>query len=258
MVCLALLSLVALFRRSEHGMFSLFLAYGMGSKIARWLTPLLLVLPFLREVGRARMVNAELIPEHYATAVLTASMIIVAFACLIFLARQINRMQEEIQHLSLRDELTGVYNVRGFHLLAEQALRLARRAQQPFCVLFVDLDGLKKINDKLGHEIGSAMIAEAAQLLNAVFRETDVIGRVGGDEFVVAGQFDGDAILSAIERVQDAVRTANEEEGRRFKLSLSIGFAANEGNPGETLKSLMTRADAVMYDVKRLKKQTAR
>ncbi len=258
MFCLTLLTLVAVLKRSEYGIFSLFLAYGMGSKIARWLTPLLLVLPFLREVGRARLLNAQLIPEHYATAVLTATATVVAFGCLILLARRINRMQEEIQHLSLRDELTGLYNVRGFHLLADQALRLARRAQQPFCVLFVDLDDLKKINDKLGHNAGSAMIAEAANVLNATFRETDVIGRVGGDEFVVAGQFDEDAILSAIERLQETVKTMNADGGRKCSLSLSIGFAVNEANTSETLKGLLTRADAAMYDVKRLKKQTAR
>lgn len=257
MVCLVLLTLVALFRRSEHGIFSLFLAYGMGSRIARWLTPLLLALPILREVGRARLLNAQLIPEHYATAVLTACATIVAFGCLIFLARRINRMQEEIQHLSLRDELTGLYNVRGFHLLAEQGLRLARRAQQSFCVLFVDLDDLKKINDKLGHNAGSALIAEAAQLLNSTFRETDVIGRIGGDEFVVAGQFDEEAILSAIERLQESAEAINAAEGRKFKLSLSMGFAVNEAKPGETLKGLLSRADAAMYEVKRLKKQTA-
>ncbi len=144
MVCIVLLTLVAVFRRSEHGVFSLFLAYGMGSRIARWLTPVLLVLPALREIGRVRLLNAQLIPEHYATAVLTATATTIAFGCLMFLARRINRMQEQIQHLSLRDELTGLYNVRGFHLLADQALRLARRAQQPFCVLFVDLDDLKR------------------------------------------------------------------------------------------------------------------
>ncbi len=254
-MCLTLLTLVAVFRRSEHGVFSLFLAYGMGSKIARWLTPVALLVPILREVARARLLNAQLIPEHYATAILTATTTVCAFGFLIFIATRINRMQEQIQLLGLRDELTGLYNVRGFHLLAEQALRLARRAQQPFCVLFVDLDGLKQINDKLGHDAGSRMIAEAGHVLNATFRETDVIGRIGGDEFVVAGQFDEDAILWSIERLQDMVKAVNAEEGRRYTLGLSIGFAVNEGAPSETLKSMLTRADAAMYDVKRLKKQ---
>ncbi len=94
--------------------------------------------------------------------------------------------------------------------------------------------------------------------MNDTFRETDVIGRIGGDEFVVAGQFDENAILSSIERLQENLASVNAEAGRKFNLSLSLGFAVNEGNTGETLKGLLTRADAAMYDVKRLKKQSAR
>jgi diguanylate cyclase (GGDEF)-like protein len=258
LICLVLLTLVAVFRRSENGMFSLFLGYGIGSRNARWLAPVLLALPFLREVGRARVLNAQLIPAHYATAVMASLATVISFGLLIFLAGRINRMQIEIQDLTLRDELTGLYNVRGFNLLAEQALRLARRAQQPFSVLFVDLDDLKKINDVHGHSAGSASIAEAAQLLNATFRETDVIGRVGGDEFVVAGQFSEESILHAIERLEKAAAQISGEKGRDFGLSLSMGFAVNEANPDESLRGLLARADKAMYDVKRLKKTAMR
>jgi diguanylate cyclase (GGDEF)-like protein len=258
LICLVLLTLVAVFRRSENGMFSLFLGYGIGSRNARWLAPVLLALPFLREVGRARVLNAQLIPAHYATAVMASLATVISFGLLIFLAGRINRMQIEIQDLTLRDELTGLYNVRGFNLLAEQALRLARRAQQPFSVLFVDLDDLKKINDVHGHGAGSASIAEAAQLLNETFRETDVIGRVGGDEFVVAGQFSEVSILHAIERLEKAAAQISGEKGRDFGLSLSMGFAVNEANPDETLRGLLARADKAMYDVKRLKKTAMR
>jgi diguanylate cyclase (GGDEF)-like protein len=181
-----------------------------------------------------------------------------SFALLVYLALRINRMQTEIQDLTLRDELTGLYNVRGFHLLADQALRLARRAQQPFSVLFVDIDDLKKINDVHGHNAGSASIAEAAQLLNETFRETDVIGRIGGDEFVVAGQFSEESIVFAIERLDEAAAKISGQKDRLFGLSLSMGFAVNEANPNETLRGLLARADKAMYDVKRLKKTAMR
>jgi diguanylate cyclase (GGDEF)-like protein len=125
-------------------------------------------------------------------------------------------------------------------------------------VLFVDLDDLKKINDRHGHNAGSAVIAEAAHLLNATFRETDVIGRIRGDEFVVAGQFNEDAILSAIERLEDASARINAQKGRRLGLSLSVGFALHENGSTETLNDLLTRADKAMYDVKRLKKAAVR
>jgi diguanylate cyclase (GGDEF)-like protein len=253
-----LLTVVAVFRRSENGIFSLFLGYGIGSRIARWLTPPLLLIPFLREIGRAHVLNAQLIPAHYATAVMASLAAVVSFGFLILLAGRINKMQTEIQDLTLRDELTGLYNVRGFNLLAEQALRLSRRAQQPFAVLFIDLDGLKRINDEYGHSAGSASISEAAQLLNATFRETDVIGRIGGDEFVVAGQFNEDTVLSAIERLECASATISAKKDRRFGLSLSMGFAINEANPNETLKGLLARADKSMYEVKKLKKTAMR
>jgi diguanylate cyclase (GGDEF)-like protein len=227
LACLVLLTLVALLRRSENGFFSLFLGYGIGSRIARSLTPFLLVIPLAREIGRARILDAHLVPPHYATAVMASIATMTSFALLVFLALRINRMQTEIQDLTLRDELTGLYNVRGFHLLAEQALRLARRAQQPFSVLFIDLDDLKKINDVHGHNAGSASIAEAAQLLNETFRETDVIGRIGGDEFVVAGQFSEESIVFAIERLDEAAAKISSQKDRLFGLSLSMGFAVN-------------------------------
>jgi diguanylate cyclase (GGDEF)-like protein len=258
LICLVLLTLVAVLRRSENGMFSLFLGYGIGSRIARWLTPILLAVSILREIGRARVLNAQLIPAHYATAVLASLATVISFGLLIFLARRINQMQTEIQDLTLRDELTGLYNVRGFHLLADQALRLARRAQQPFSVLFVDLDGLKTINDVHGHNAGSASIAEAAELLNETFRETDVIGRIGGDEFAVAGQFSEESIVYAIERLEEAAERISGRKDRLFGLSLSMGFAVNEANPNETLRGLLARADKAMYDVKRLKKTAKR
>jgi diguanylate cyclase (GGDEF)-like protein len=101
----------------------------------------------------------------------------------------IKGMENEIHDLSLRDELTGLYNLRGFKILAVQALRLAQRSNAPFSVLFIDLDDLKRINDFHGHGVGSAALNETGELIKTTFRETDVIGRVGGDEFAVAGQF---------------------------------------------------------------------
>ena len=189
-MCLALLTVVTILRRAECGLFSVFLEDGIGGRIARIIAPVLIILPFLRELGRARLLNAQLVPTPYATAILTSVATIVSFGLLLLLVRLINHMQNEIHGLTLRDELTGLYNFRGFNLFADQAFRLARRAQLPFGVLFIDMDNLKMINDELGHSAGSISLVETAKLLNATFRETDVIGRLGGDEFVVAGQFD--------------------------------------------------------------------
>ncbi len=255
--CLALLTIAIVLRRADYGLFAVFLEGGIGGRVARILTPLLLTLPFLREIGRARLLDAQLVPTRYATAVLTSVATGIAFALLLLLVRLINRMQSEIQDLTLRDELTGLYNFRGFNLFAEQAYRLARRAGNPFGVLFIDMDNLKRINDDLGHNAGSACIVETAKLLNETFRETDVIGRLGGDEFVVAGQFDQEEISSAIERLRAGAATRDEMAAKGLSLSFSMGYAATEHAPGETLKSVVARADNAMYKEKRQKKRMA-
>lgn len=253
LACLLLLTLTVVLRRAEHGIFSLLLAGGVDGEFARILTPILITLPIIREMGRARILNGHLVPPRYATAILSCSATFVSFLLLLALSRLINRMQSEVQQLNLRDELTGLYNFRGFNLLAEQAYRLALRSRQPFGVLFVDMDNLKVINDGMGHSIGSVFLIETAKLLTSTFRETDVIGRLGGDEFVVAGQFDPQEIESAIDRLRIAAAARNIIDGQT--LSLSLGFAFTELGTDEPLKAVVARADKAMYKEKREKKR---
>ena len=253
--CLAFLTVAVTIRRADHGLFGMFLGTGIGGRVARILAPILIVLPFLRELGRARLVHAQLLPASYSTALLASTATLVSFVLLIVLTQIINRMQRDIQDLTLRDELTGLYNFRGFNLFAEQAFRLARRARIPFGVLFIDMDDLKIINDQLGHNAGSACIVETAKLLNETFRETDVIGRLGGDEFVVAGHFDSQEIEAIIERLR--TEAAKKDFAKGHSLSFSMGFAATEQAPGESLKTVVARADHAMYREKRQKKRMA-
>ncbi|HMG86144.1 MAG TPA: GGDEF domain-containing protein [Terracidiphilus sp.] len=257
LVCLALLALVSIIRRAEYGVFSVFLGDGIGGRIARILAPILLILPFLRELGRARLLSTHVVSMPYATAILASIATVVSFALLLVLVRLINNMQTEIHGLTLRDELTGLYNFRGFNLFAEQAFRLARRAKMPFGILFVDMDNLKIINDELGHNAGSISLIETAKLLSATFRETDVIGRLGGDEFVVAGQFDSEEIANAIDRLRSGAAARTQLAGNQFFLSLSMGYAASDHSTEETLKSIVSRADKAMYKEKRAKKRIA-
>jgi diguanylate cyclase (GGDEF)-like protein len=258
MLSLALLSFVVFGRRAEHGAFGLLLGRGIGSRIARVLAPILLLAPFLREVGRARLVHSRILPEHYTNAILASTAAVISFAMLIIIARHINGMEKEIRDLSLRDELTGLYNLRGFHLLAEQALRLAQRAKLPFSVLFVDLDNLKQINDELGHGAGSTFLIETGTLLRTTFRETDVIGRIGGDEFAVAGQFSYAGITAAVRRLEDESELATPDASGRFPLSLSIGHVTSEARGHEKIEDLLAKADKAMYEHKKGKRLQAR
>jgi diguanylate cyclase (GGDEF)-like protein len=253
--CIAILALVVAFRRTEGRFLSVLWGYGTGSRIARILAPIPLLLPVLREIARARLLRAARIPATYAAALLTSAAAILGLILLFVLARMINRMQEKVQDSTLRDELTGLLNARGFYLLAEQAFRHSRRTQEPFCALFVDMDNLKTINDKLGHSMGSVSLVETAKLLTANFRDTDVIGRVGGDEFIVAGQFNNQEIAAAVERLRDAVARKNDVLGQQFSISLSLGHAVAEDFARETLHSLVGKADEAMYAEKRSKKE---
>ena len=149
---LVVLTAVAFLRRAENGTYSILLGRGIGSNIARGLTPLLFTLPYLRECMRARLFNAEKMPPNYTTAILASTAVMLSFALLLFLAWRINQMEVKIHDLSLRDALTDLYNIRGFQLLAEQALRMARRAHVPFSVIYIDLDDLKRVNDTYGHQ----------------------------------------------------------------------------------------------------------
>lgn len=252
--CFAILTFVAFLRRSETGVFSIFLGRGIGGKIARALAPVLLVVPVLREIGRARIIESRVVPEQYATAILATIATMISVVLLMFIAWRINSMELEIHDLTLRDELTGLFNLRGFNLLAEQALRLAHRSQQPFSVLFLDLDNLKKINDTFGHNEGSRFLTEASQLLKATFRETDVIGRVGGDEFAVAGNFNSEAIAACSERLRQASELRNAEARWFYPLNFSIGYVTSDDGEHVSLKELLARADDAMYEEKRRKK----
>lgn len=254
LLCLLLLTLVAVLRRAENGVFAIFLGHGIGARIARILSPVVLVLPFLRETARAHFINAGHMPPQYATAILASLAAMISLSLMVFLAWHINGMEKEIHDLSLRDELTGLYNRKGFYLLAEHALRLAHRSSLPFSVLFIDLDNLKHTNDSLGHQAGSEFLIETGEILKITFRDSDVMGRIGGDEFAVAGQFSEMAIALAAKRLQDFCELQNAGTQRSMALSFSVGHVTSDSTRREPLDELLAKADQAMYQEKRRKK----
>jgi diguanylate cyclase (GGDEF)-like protein len=257
LLCLVLLTFVAAGRRAENGIFTILLGAGLGSKIARLFFPVIVLLPFVREIARARAIQAGLLRSGYASAVATSLAAVFAFSLLLIMAWRMNTLEREVRELSLRDELCGIYNRRGFFLLAEQSLRMAQRAQLPFSIVFVDVDNLKQVNDLLGHNTGSALLAEMGQLLKTAFRDTDITGRIGGDEFAVAGLFSEAAISVATARLEEAAGTRNSEPGRRFKLRFSVGHVTSEASHRESLEELLVMADRAMYQAKHRNKRSA-
>jgi len=253
---LLLLTAVMVLRQAEFGVFSIFLGAGIGSRIARGFAPVLLAWPIVREIGEAQAVFRGLIPAHFAASLLTSMGVALSIALLLIIAWRVNDMEKEIHDLTLRDDLTGLYNMRGFYLLAEQTLRIAQRAKMPFSVLFLDLDGLKRINDNLGHNIGSSYLQKTGELIQANFRDADVKGRFGGDEFVIAGQFSMVGIEVAALRLKTLATEMGSDVDPRYPLSFSIGHVTAEHFSTESLKDMVIRADQEMYEDKRLKKTT--
>lgn len=160
-------------------------------------------------------------------------------------------VERELRHLALCDELTCLYNRRGFFAAANQQLKVARRNLEPALLLFCDLDGLKSINDTFGHREGDLALVRAADALETVFRGSDVLARLGGDEFaVLALNLPPRHQQTIYARLQKALNRASRDE-LRYELSLSVGAAWFDPQHPVSLGDLMERADSAMYERKR-------
>jgi diguanylate cyclase (GGDEF)-like protein/PAS domain S-box-containing protein len=169
-------------------------------------------------------------------------------------AREVERLAD----LATRDELTGLYNRRGFLDAVEPLLEIARQGGTPALLVFCDVNGLKLINDELGHEAGDDVIRDAANLLRSSTRGSDVVARLGGDELVVFGLVrDEDAARTFETRLRDAIRTHNERGERAYRVSISIGTARWDPDDPKSIEALLKDADTAMYAQKRLLKRGA-
>jgi two-component system, cell cycle response regulator len=158
------------------------------------------------------------------------------------------RMQAELQSLSLVDELTGLSNRRGFRLLGERQVNLSARTRRLLALVFIDVDGMKTINDTHGHKAGDAALQGVAKVLRRTFRETDIIARIGGDEFaVLAVEMRGAAPENFEERLRTNVESFNRKENRPFTLSISIGIARHDPDAPRSFDDLLAEADRKMY-----------
>lgn len=166
------------------------------------------------------------------------------------------RMEAEIISLSITDYLTGLYNRRGFMTLAEQQIKMVGRTDKKslLLLLFADLDKMKSINDNLGHQKGDNALIEVASILKNVFRESDIIARIGGDEFAVLGLVAEKSDIVALEsRLQEQIDLHNAYKNRDYTISLSVGIAYGDPENHDTIDELMSKADQLMYEQKRRK-----
>jgi diguanylate cyclase (GGDEF)-like protein len=159
---------------------------------------------------------------------------------------QRDRAATEMHTLSLTDVLTGLYNRRGFFVQAEQVFKLAQRRRTQGAVIFADIDGLKNVNDLLGHDAGDSLIRDAATLFRQSFRQADVVARLGGDEFVAFTLDDAQPGV-ILQRIREHVHAFNLPRERPYKVAFSAGIVQCDPAGGHTLAEYVGLADQQMY-----------
>jgi diguanylate cyclase (GGDEF)-like protein/PAS domain S-box-containing protein len=160
--------------------------------------------------------------------------------------------EQALRAQSLRDELTGLYNRRGFFTIAERQARVAARTGSPFWLLFADVDDLKTINDSFGHLEGDQAITDVARVLRETFRDSDLIARIGGDEFVVlAAEADGAGAERMMLRLREHLAAFARANDRPYALSISVGRSLYDPEKPCPIEDLLARSDAEMYRQKR-------
>lgn len=162
-------------------------------------------------------------------------------------------LERELRYLALTDDLTCLFNRRGFFAAATQQLRLAQRNEHRLLLFFCDLDNLKKINDQYGHQEGDLALIRAADALEETFRASDVLARIGGDEFAVLAVQSSDLNQeSIVQRLKKALKKSNAGQAK-YELSLSVGVARFDPKRAISLGELMAHADEDMYKQKRMR-----
>lgn len=166
-----------------------------------------------------------------------------------------HQMYLEVHALSLSDGLTGLYNRRGFVTLAEQQLKVARHTERGLILVYADLDRLKHINDTYGHQVGDEALVQTAEILERTFRASDILARIGGDEFAalaVRGSDEGVDMISA--RLEKTLADHNAARQQPYELSISIGATFFDPKEPLSIEDMMTKADQAMYEQKRLRR----
>jgi diguanylate cyclase (GGDEF)-like protein len=164
--------------------------------------------------------------------------------------------EEKLYSMSITDELTGLYNRRGLLTLSDQQFKLANRENKKMFLMSADIDHLKLINDHLGHKTGDRALINTANILKESFRESDIIARMGGDEFVALGMVTPySGIETLTERLNENLKIHNELADVPLEdISLSFGFAVYDPSHPCSIDELLTNADKLMYEEKHVKK----
>jgi len=176
----------------------------------------------------------------------------VALARFLRFAMERHRQQLRFKALSITDDLTGLYNRRGFFELGSHQIKIAERAERELLLFYFDLDGFKAINDQFGHAEGDAALKRMAFVLKDSFRSSDILARIGGDEFAVlaleASKQHG-TMLS--DRISEKLKNSNEAAQKRYALSMSVGQTCFYPKQAYCFETLLEAADRDLYACKK-------
>jgi diguanylate cyclase (GGDEF)-like protein/PAS domain S-box-containing protein len=165
-------------------------------------------------------------------------------------------MIQRLESFSVTDDLTGLYNRRGFFMITKEYLNLAVRKKLRMYLLFIDMDDLKVTNDTYGHHVGDEALRQLSQILKSTFRSSDIKGRMGGDEFAVF-PIDStvEGVAAAKARLAQAISAFNESGLTPFKISISTGVSCFEPDRPMSMEDLLKIADKLMYEQKAAKRK---
>ena len=170
------------------------------------------------------------------------------FLIITFMLTKLKRTLDSHKALGRTDPLTAIHNRRAFYDLAERELNKARRYKKPLSVLYVDIDDFKNINDRLGHHIGDTLLCSAAKMIKSNIRAIDIIGRFGGDEFVILlAETGAESVALVARKLKDKLLDLMQH--KNWPVTFSIG-AVTFGNPPDSVEQLIIAADRQMYHAK--------
>ena len=209
----------------------------------------------LKEKGRVGNFEVELVNNKGETIIVLLSAVLdgdIISGMMIDITRR-KKMEERLKEAAITDDLTGLFNRRGFFTISEKQCKLASRNRRGMALLYMDLDGMKTINDELGHKAGDQALVDIANILKESFRESDIIARIGGDEFAALltelSEPDIEYLIAA--HLQNNLRIHNKREDIDYELWLSIGIARYDPEHPCSIDALISRADALMYKDKK-------
>jgi diguanylate cyclase (GGDEF)-like protein len=260
-IILFLMSAAIFFARPRAGIAGDLTGRFMGSEMARRILPAVLILPILLGWIRVLGQRAGLFGTELGLALNTTVNVATLSILLWFNARKLNNAEESLEAVretgkvhydaSVRDELTGLYNRRGFLTFAEQQIELACSGRRELLVVFADVDDLKAINDGYGHPEGDLALKKTADVLLTVFRDTDIVARMGGDEFAVLALDCSPTGLVRINAHFDKLLRTMNDLNRLWKLSISVGTIHVDSLHPLSINDLLSEADKMMYERKR-------